>query len=253
MIDHNFEVVNGIYRRCLAFVLRHSVIAVVAFVAILALSVVLIRVIPSEYTPDEDRGSFFTFVQGPEGATFEYMKPYMDEIERRLMPYVESGEVQRLMVRTPGGFGGVPRFNSGAVIVVLSPFEERRSGFVIVEEVRTLLSDLPGVFAFPVMRQGFGSSADKPLQFVIGGGTYAEIAEWRDILVDRINADNPGLLGLDWDYKETQPQLKVHIDYNRSADLGVSIADIGRTLETLLGSRRVTTYIDNGIRGDHRG
>jgi len=246
MVDHNFEVVNGIYRKCLTFVLRHSVIAVVTFLAILAASVLLIRVIPSEYTPDEDRGSFFTFVRGPEGATFEYMKPYMDEIERRLMPYVESGEVQRLLIRTPGGFGGVPRFNSGAVIVVLSPFEERRSGFVIVDEVRTLLSDLPGVQAFPVMRQGFGSSADKPLQFVIGGGTYAEIAEWRDILVDRINADNPGLLGLDWDYKETQPQLKVHIDYNRSADLGVSIADIGRTLETLLGSRRVTTYIDNG-------
>ncbi len=246
MIDHNFAVVNGIYRRMLTFVLRHWIIAVVTFLAILASSVLLIRVIPSEYTPDEDRGSFFTFVRGPEGATYEYMKPYMDEIERRLMPYVESGEVQRLLVRTPGGFGGVPRFNSGAVIVVLSPFEERRSGFVIVDEVRQLLSDLPGVMAFPVMRQGFGSNADKPLQFVIGGGTYEELAEWRDILLAQIDQNNPGLLGLDWDYKETQPQLKVHIDYNRSADLGVSIADIGRTLETLLGSRRVTTYIDNG-------
>ena len=246
MIDHNFTVVNGIYRRMLTFVLRHWIIAVVTFLAILASSVLLIRVIPSEYTPDEDRGSFFTFVRGPEGATYEYMKPYMDEIERRLMPYVESGEVQRLLVRTPGGFGGVPRFNSGAVIIVLSPFDQRRSGFVIVDEVRQLLSDLPGVMAFPVMRQGFGSNADKPLQFVIGGGTYEELAEWRDILLAQIDQDNPGLLGLDWDYKETQPQLKVHIDYNRSADLGVSIADIGRTLETLLGSRRVTTYIDNG-------
>ena len=55
----------------------------VTFLAILASSVLLIRVIPSEYTPDEDRGSFFTFVRGPEGATYEYMKPYMDEIERR--------------------------------------------------------------------------------------------------------------------------------------------------------------------------
>ncbi|NBC23695.1 MAG: MMPL family transporter [Gammaproteobacteria bacterium] len=246
MIDHNFTVVNGFYRRMLTFVLRHPVIAVVTFLAIVGSSVLLLRVIPAEYTPDEDRGSFFTFVSGPEGATFEYMTPYMNEIERRLMPYVEAGEVQRLLVRTPGGFGGVPRFNSGAVIVVLTPFDQRRSGFEIVNEVRLLLSDLPGVRAFPVMRQGFGSSADKPLQFVIGGGTYEELAEWRDILVSEIEADNPGLLGLDWDYKETQPQLKVHIDYNRSADLGVAIADIGRTLETLLGSRRVTTYIDNG-------
>jgi multidrug efflux pump len=246
MIDHNFTVVNGIYRRCLTFVLRHPVIALVTFFAIVAASVLLFRTVPQEYTPQEDRGSFFTFVRGPEGATYEYMTPYMNEIERRMMPYVESGEVQRLLVRTPGGFGGVPQFNTGVLIVVLSPFGERRSGFEIVDEVRGVLSDLPGVFAFPVMRQGFGSSADKPLQFVIGGGTYQELARWRDELVAAIDADNPGLLGLDWDYKETQPQLKVHIDYNRAADLGVSIADVGRTLETMLGSRRVTTYIDGG-------
>ncbi len=245
-IDHNFTVVNGIYRRGLGFALRHSVIVVVGFFAIVALSVVLLRIIPQEYTPEEDRGSFFTFVRGPEGATYEYMTPYMDEVERRLTPYVESGEVQRLLVRTPGGFGGVPQFNTGVTIVVLSPFGQRRSGSEILDETRQQLADLPGVTAFPVMRQGFGSSADKPLQFVIGGGTYDQLAEWRDVLVAQIDATNPGLEGLDWDYKETQPQLKVHIDYNRSADLGVSIADIGRTLETLLGSRRVTTYIDDG-------
>jgi multidrug efflux pump len=246
MIDHNFTVVNRIYRRCLTFSLRHTVVAVAAFFAIVASSVLLLRIIPQEYTPDEDRGSFFTYVSGPEGATYEYMKPYMEEIERRLTPYVESGEIQRLLVRTPGGFSGVPEFNSGVAVIVLTPFEQRRSGFTILEEIRAELADLPGVLAFPVMRQGFGSGANKPLQFVIGGGTYAELARWRDILIDELNADNPGLVGIDWDYKETQPQLKVHIDYNRSADLGVSIADIGRTLETLLGSRRVTTYIDNG-------
>jgi multidrug efflux pump len=203
-------------------------------------------VLPQEYAPNEDRGSFFTFVRGPEGATFEYMTPYMNEIERRLTPYVEAGEIQRLLIRTPGGFGGVPRYNTGVAVVVLTPFDQRRPGSVIVNEIRGKLSDLPGVFAFPVMRQGFGSSADKPLQFVIGGGSYEELAGWRDILVDAVNEDNPGLLGLDWDFKETQPQIRVQIDYNRAADLGVSIASIGRTLETLLGSRRVTTYIEGG-------
>jgi len=246
MIDHNFMVVNGIYRKMLEFALHHRTLVVIGFLAVIAASVVLVRVIPQEYTPDEDRGSFFTYVRGPEGATFEYMKPYMNEIERRLTPYIESGEIQRLLIRTPGGFGGVPQFNSGVAVVVLAPFGERRPGHVILDEVRQVLSDLPGVFAFPVMRQGFGSNANKPVQFVIGGGTYEELARWRDMLLERIDQDNPGLVGLDWDYKETQPQLKVHIDYNRAADLGVSIADIGRTLETLLGSRRVTTYLDNG-------
>jgi multidrug efflux pump len=246
LVDRNFAVVTRGYRTCLEFVLRHSVIAVAAFAVIVVTSVVMLRLLPQEYTPDEDRGSFFTYVRGPEGATFEYMRPYMDEIERRLMPYVDAGEVQRLLVRTPGGFGGVPQFNTGVVVVVLTPFGERRSGHVILEEIRQVLADLPGVTAFPVMRQGFGSSANKPVQFVIGGGTYDELVAWRDILLDEIDTSNPGLVGLDWDYKETQPQLRVQIDYNRAADLGVSIAEIGRTLETLLGSRRVTTYIDGG-------
>ena len=51
--------------------------------------------------------------------------------------------------------------------------------------IRWTGKDLPGVMAFPVMRQGFGSNADKPLQFVIGGGTYAQLAEWRDKQQDK--------------------------------------------------------------------
>ena len=246
MVDHNFEVVRGWYRSMLTFVLKVPILAVLVLAVIVALSVWLFRALPQEYAPNEDRGSFFTFVRGPEGATFEYMTPYMNEIERRLTPYIETGEIQRLLIRTPGGFGGVPRYNSGVAVIVLTPFDQRRNGAVILNEVRGKLADLPGVFAFPVMRQGFSSSADKPLQFVIGGGSYEELAAWRDILIDAVNEDNPGLLGLDWDYKETQPQIRVQIDYNRAADLGVSIASIGRTLETLLGSRRVTTYIEGG-------
>jgi multidrug efflux pump len=64
--------------------------------------------------------------------------------------------------------------------------------------------------------------------------------------VERINERNPGLVGLDYDFKETKPQIKVRMDYVRAADLGVTVGEIGRTLETLLGSRRVTTYLDAG-------
>jgi multidrug efflux pump len=65
-------------------------------------------------------------------------------------------------------------------------------------------------------------------------------------LLEKINEDNPGLNSIDWSYKETKPQLEVVIDYDRAAELGVTVSSIGRTLETMLGSRRVTTYIDNG-------
>ncbi|AMD00278.1 Efflux pump membrane transporter BepG [Halomonas chromatireducens] len=64
--------------------------------------------------------------------------------------------------------------------------------------------------------------------------------------MDHIREDNPRLIGLDSDYRETQPQLRVDIDYSRAADLGVTVTEIGRTLEVLLGGRNVTRYLDNG-------
>jgi multidrug efflux pump len=174
------------------------------------------------------------------------MSDYMDEIERRLMPYTESGEAIRLLVRAPRTFSNTALFNSGMAVMVLNDFGKRRSGWVIMDEVRAKLADLPGVTAVPVMRQGFGARIQKPVQFVIGGGTYEELAQWRDLLLEAIERDNPGLVGIDWDYKETKPQLKVEIDYDRAADLGVTVGNIGRTLETMLGSRKVTTYLDAG-------
>ncbi len=202
--------------------------------------------LPSEYAPKEDRGAFFVLVNGPEGASYEYMKDYMEEIEHRLTPYVESQEVTRLLVRAPRSFGTIESFNSGIIICVLNNWSKRRSAFPIMEEIRNKLSDLTGVKAFPVMRQGFGSRISKPVQFVIGGGTYEELAEWRDLIVQEVEKNNPGFIGLDWDYKETKPQIQVKIDYNRAAELGVKVSTIGRTLETMLGSKRATTYIEKG-------
>ena len=206
----------------------------------------LFYALPSEYAPDEDRGAFFIIVNGPEGATYSYMKDYMDEIETRLMPYVQSGELHRLLVRAPRTFDNFSSFNSGIVIAVMAPWSERRPAGWIMGEIAGKLSNLPGVLAFPVMRQGFGQSIQKPLQFVLGGGSYEDLSKWRDTLVAELRKDNPGLTGIDWDYKETKPQLEIDVDYDRAADLGVSVREVGLTLESMLGSRRVTTFMREG-------
>ena len=245
-LDAAFLWVRDGYGQLLGWLLRHAWVVVPLLVATLAGAAWLLRELPREYTPKEDRGSFFVQVSGPEGASYAYMKEYLDEIERRLMPYIDSGEASRLLVRTPRGFEGTQTFNTGIAILTLSDFGQRRSAWVIMDEVRAGLADLPGVRAVPLMRQGFGARIQKPVQFVIGGGTYEELAQWRDLLLERVAADNPGLTNLDWDYKETKPQLRVTIDQARAADLGVTAATIGRTLETMLGSRQVTSIIRDG-------
>lgn len=246
LVDRVFLRLRATYERHLELVLRAPIIAMLAVIGIGFASYLIFRALPSEYAPKEDRGAFFVLVNGPEGASFDYMQNYVDEIERRLMRYVDSGEISRLLVRAPRSFGALESFNSAIVICVLENWSERRSAFTMMNEIRASLSDLPGVRAFPVMRQGFGARIAKPVQFVVGGGTYEELAEWRDILLRELEQDNPGLIGLDWDYKETKPQIKVSVDYDRAAELGVKVATIGRTLESMLGSRRVTTYMEAG-------
>ena len=245
-VDRVFDGIRDGYSWLLRGALRAKWLVVLVFLGILVGAGWLVRELPSEYAPKEDRGAFFILVNGPEGASYDYMREYMDEIERRLMPLVEDGEITRLLVRAPRTFSNFEIFNSGIVINVLDDWANRRSAWDIMADVRQRLGDLPGVRAFPVMRQGFGKRVQKPVQYVLGGGTYEELAEWRDTLIEKINEDNPGLQGIDWDYKETKPQLKVLIDYDRAADLGVTVSEIGRTLETMLGSRRVTTYIEAG-------
>lgn len=245
-IDEAFIKIRRKYVGILGRLIERPIIVIGVFAAIIAGIAFLYSAVPEEYTPREDRGAFNISVTGPEGASFAYMKDYMDEIEKRLLAYVETGEMETILVRAPGGFGGGAGFNSGNVICVLADWGKRRSAWDIMDEVRGKLSDLPGVRISPVMRQGFAGGGGKPVQFVIGGGTYQELTQWRDTLLAKINESNPGLLSVDWNYKETKPLYQIAIDYDRAAELGVTVVSIGRTLETLLGSRRITTYIDQG-------
>ncbi|MCX7552837.1 efflux RND transporter permease subunit [Marinicella sp. S1101] len=234
------------YVKLLVKAMRKPITTVILFFVLIAGTAFLYPKINQEFTPKEDRGAFFVSVNGPEGATYEYMEEYMTEIEGRMMKYIDNGELRRLLVRSPRSFGNISSFNSGIIIAIMNPWDERRSAFTVMNEVREGLSDLPGVRAFPIMRQGLGGGTGKPIQFVLGGADYAELAEWRDIIFDKINQNNPGFTGLDSGYKETRPQIDFDVDYDAAADLGVRINEIGRTLQTMLSGRNVTTYIENG-------
>jgi multidrug efflux pump len=246
-INGGIQRMRGGYEAALRQVIRLRWPGLALIAGMFALTAALFASLPEEYAPTEDRGAFFLLVNGPEGATYSFMEDYMNEIEQRLMPLVEGGEISRLLIRAPRDFGNLAVFNTGIAIVVLDDWATRRAASAIMADVRSRVADLPGVRINVAMRQGFGGGFRNPVQFVIGGaGSYEELAEWRDRLLGEIERDNPGLQGIDWDYKETQPQLEVEIDYDRAAELGVTVTTIGRTLETMLGSRRVTTYIEDG-------
>jgi len=251
-IDQAFAGLRRGYSAVYDGTVKRPLIIAVAFFGTLVGSYFLFTTIPGEYTPNEDRGSFQIMISGPEGASFEYMQPFVEQIEARLLPMINAEgkrEIERISVRAPGGFGpGGGGFNSGSIQVVLTEWGHRRNGFQIVNDINRQLSDIPGVRAFANMSSAFGrgGGGSKPIQFVIKGPSYATLVEWRNTFIDALNKENPGIGQIDWDYKETQQQFRVNVDYNRASDLGVTVQEIGSTLQTMLGSKRVGTFIQNG-------
>jgi multidrug efflux pump len=139
------------------------------------------------------------------------------------------------------GFGEVTEFRSFAR---LKDWSEREvSQQEVVQRILPQLRKVPGVQASAsnpasLGVRGFG----KPLQLVIqSSSSYEELNRMANALVEKL-ADNPGLADLDTDLRLNKPDVEVNIDRARAAEIGLDISTIGRTLETLLGGRNVTTF-----------
>jgi multidrug efflux pump len=208
----------------------------------------LFQQVPRELEPKEDRGAFMIFMQAPEGASFEYTSEHMRELEREvLFPLVDEGNVKFVLSRVPFSFSAETSMNTGMVIMVLSAWDERvLSADKIMGRVAREAANLPGVVSFPMSPSTLGrSSSSRPVQLVLGGSRHDEVGEWQSQVIAAAS-ELPELRGLLGTYRPTQPQLRVEVDRERAADLGVSVAAVGRTLETMLGSSRITTYEDRG-------
>ncbi len=114
-------------------------------------------------------------------------------------------------------------------------------GLSILEEARKMT----GVRASLGQPASLGRGNRPPIEAVIGGPDYEKLSEWSTKLL-LVAQKNPGLQNVDTSFKERKPQIRVAMDRNRAAELGVSLQTVGRTLETVLGSRIVTTYVDRG-------
>ena len=208
---------------------------------------VLFKIVPTELAPAEDRGVFFVSVTGPEGAGYDYTVEQLKKVENKLATFVGPGKpILRVNARAPGGWGAGEEMHTANASVFLAPWDQRDvSTLEVADEVRKSLDELTGVRAVPLVRSGLARSRGQPLSVVLGGPDYAQLVQWRDRMLKRMEA-NPKLFGADSDYQETRPQLRVQIDHTRAADLGVSAQEIGRTLETMMGGRRVTTFVEDG-------
>jgi multidrug efflux pump len=246
-VDNAFRRFAEVYRKALTKIVAVPWLAVVAVLFLTVLAGWMMRLLPNEYAPSEDRGVFFIMLRAPEGASLKYMDRYARKMESILLEEIgDSESVRRFITRLPGRWGGA-EVNSARSIVLLENWALRdESDKDIGGRVRGQLNAMPGVRSFVFYPASLGLRSDgSPVELVLGGPDYDQLREWRDQLLIVLE-DVPELVDADSNYQERKPQMDISVDRDRSAALGVSLVSVGRTLETMLGSRKVTTYIDRG-------
>lgn len=202
--------------------------------------------LPDELVPPEDRGRVSVRVQGPEGAGFDYTRRIMLGLEPILEEYRASGEADSYLVSAPGFGGG--SYNSGNATLTLADWSARdRSADEIAQELNRKLrsqtdaqvnASTPGAF-----QRGGGNS--NSVEMIVTGAEYSQIYAWLQPVLAAAQ-ENPGFSRPRLNYEPNSPRLLVDVDPQKAAALGVSSQTIGRTLETMFGSRRATTYIKGG-------
>ncbi|PAT30750.1 multidrug transporter AcrB [Vandammella animalimorsus] len=192
--------------------------------------------LPAELAPMEDRGTLQVRMSAPDGASLDYTDRYVREAEELVRRHPEFDRVFASV--------GNPTVQNGTLIVRTVDWSERERGIeALAAQVGQDMREVPGVFSFlntpPPLGMGFSS---RPLQYVIQTtGSYEQLHEIVQQFMQAMR-EHPAIDSPDVDLRLSAPQLRIEVDRERAADLGVQPATVARTLESLLGGRIVTRY-----------
>lgn len=241
-----FVAMNNGYRRSLEAFMRVRWLAFVGVVATLALTVFIIRTIPDELSPIEDRSNIVVPVTAPEGATYEYMDDFM----LRLTDLVneEVPENDGIITITSPGFGASSSVNSGRITLVLKdPKQRSRSQTEIAKDLTRSLGQLSDARAFATESQSIGGNrgGGLPVQFVIQAPDFARLKEKVPQFIEEARKSSVFSV-VDVDLKFNKPEVELTINREKAQALGVSVVDIARTLQAALSGQRFGYFIMNG-------
>ncbi len=190
----------------------------------------------SELAPLEDRGVILANINAPDGSTLAYTNRYAQAIEAMGQKYPEFDRIFANI--------GNPTVAQGSVFYRAVDWDDRqRTTLEIARELQPRFASLPGVSAFPITPPSLGQGfRERPLSFVIQtSASYQQLNQVTRQMLDEI-AKNPGIVSPDVDLRLNKPELRIEVDRDRAADLGVGIDAVARAIETLLGGRNVTRY-----------
>ena len=245
--DSYLEKFSSFYFETLLLLLYKKKEIIIFLVGVLISVIILFKITPKELIPPEDRGVFYVVIQAPDGSGFEYTKEKTENIEKIFLADLGKGLYREILARVPGFQSGIDQVNTGFLVVLLEDWGKRKKfSNQNLGGIFQQLNSFPGVKAFPIMPQGLrGGAGEKPIQFVLKGNTYEELIKWKEIIKAEV-VKNKNLVNVDDDLDLTKPQLKIRINADKAADLGVSVDSIAKTIETMFGSKEVTKFTKEG-------
>ncbi len=249
--NRTFDRGTGNYEGIVRGMLSRRKRYVAVFFACIAVLVVLFLRLPTAFLPDEDQGSLFAQVLGPVGATQESNLKVVEKVEDYFLKN-EGDVVDDLFVVQGFSFAGIGQ-NNAMAFVTLKDWDERKDeskgvkalagrAMAHFSQIRESL-----VFAFappPITELGTSTG------FVFylkdnGGHGHTALMNARNQLLGAA-AQNPLLANVRPNGQDDTPELRVDIDNERAAALGVSVADINTTLSVAWGGRYIDDFIDRG-------
>ena len=233
------------YEETLTVLMKKTKSITIFIILIIVGSILLFDFSKKELLPMEDRGAYLVIGFTDEGSSFEYTQEKAQVIEKRLIPLLqeENSPYSRFIMRVPGFGSSANSFNSFIIIALLDNWDNRKKNSqTVMREAIGKIVTVPQAVAFPISPQSIRvSSYNKPVQMVIYGSTYEELEQIQSQVI-RTLRKNGNLSRIESDYSRNKPEVKLLINKNKAKDLGVSTEKIGRTLETLYGGKRVTTF-----------
>jgi len=241
------------YGASLAVFLRLRWLALLVLAAAGAVIWYGLGALPRELTPLEDRGRIWVRATAPEGAGFDYMANYMDDVALATAELVP--EAQIMMTQVPGNGGGpgaIGSANNGFVRIFLKDREQRgRSQQEIADALQPLARQFTQGRLNVTQEQSIGVQrvSSQGVQFVIQA---ADLEMLRDVLpkfLDEVRK-SPVFTFADSDLKFNKPEMRLVINRDKADTLGVTAADIAQTLQATLSGQRFGFFIFNGKQYD---
>ncbi len=230
------ELVNRTYERMLRWSLAHRPTVILVGLASLGVAITAYGKLEKEFLPEEDKGRLLCFVFAPEGSTSEYTDRQLRKMEQIL---ISVPEVDIYGTIVAPGFSGPGQANSGIAFVRLKDADQRQRS---VQEIvngdgglrMRFLNEVEGAITVPQIPKAIGRGFGAPFQLVIQGQDLDSLNRYVGELQTKLRQTGY-LVNVRSSFEVTKPELRLNIDRDRAAALGVSIEDISRTLQMLFG------------------